>query len=83
MRDGPSRISLRFIRATIYLNFQSRHQRLSARSRARASSLMLRCARDTQKITIALYAWLAASLPNAACAAAKRAIGTRNGEQDT
>jgi hypothetical protein len=29
------------------------------------------------------YAWLAASLPSAACAAAKRAIGTRNGEHDT
>jgi hypothetical protein len=29
------------------------------------------------------YAWLAASLPSAAWAAAKRAIGTRNGEQET
>ena len=29
------------------------------------------------------YAWLAAALPKAACAAARRAIGTRNGEQDT
>jgi hypothetical protein len=29
------------------------------------------------------YAWLAASLPSAACAAAKRAMGTRNGEHDT
>ena len=28
-------------------------------------------------------AWLAAVLPNAACAAASRAIGTRNGEHDT
>ena len=31
----------------------------------------------------ASYAWLAASLPSAACAAASRAIGTRNGEHDT
>ena len=30
-----------------------------------------------------LYAWLAADLPSAACAAARRAIGTRKGEQDT
>ena len=29
------------------------------------------------------YAWLAAVLPSAACAAASRAIGTRNGEHDT
>ncbi len=29
------------------------------------------------------YAWLAALLPSAACAAASRAIGTRNGEHDT
>ena len=29
------------------------------------------------------YAWLAAVFPSAACAAASRAIGTRNGEQDT
>ena len=29
------------------------------------------------------YAWLAAVLPRAACAAASRAIGTRNGEHDT
>ena len=29
------------------------------------------------------YAWLAASLPSAACAAASRAIGARNGEHDT
>ena len=29
------------------------------------------------------YAVLAADLPSAACAAARRAIGTRNGEQDT
>ena len=32
---------------------------------------------------LAVYAWLAASLPSAACAAASRAIGARNGEQDT
>ena len=29
------------------------------------------------------YAWLAADLPSAACAAARRAIGTRYGEHDT
>lgn len=29
------------------------------------------------------HAWLAISLPSAACAAASRAIGARNGEQDT
>lgn len=29
------------------------------------------------------YAWLAACLPSAACAAARRAIGTRYGEHDT
>jgi len=29
------------------------------------------------------YAWLAAVLPKAACAAASRAIGTRKGEQET
>ena len=29
------------------------------------------------------YAWLAAVLPSAACAAARRAIGTRYGEHDT
>ncbi len=29
------------------------------------------------------YAWLEISLPSAACAAARRAIGTRYGEQDT
>ena len=34
---------------------------------------------DTREI----YAWLAAVLPSAACAAARRAIGTRKGEQDT
>ena len=28
-------------------------------------------------------AWLAGSLPSAACAAANRAIGTRNGEHET
>jgi hypothetical protein len=36
-----------------------------------------RCARDTRQ------AVLATSLPSAACAAASRAIGMRNGEQDT
>ena len=29
------------------------------------------------------HAWPAAALPSAACAAASRAIGTRNGEQET
>jgi hypothetical protein len=29
------------------------------------------------------HAWLATALPSAAWAAAKRAIGTRNGEQET
>ncbi len=29
------------------------------------------------------YAWLAAFTPRAACAAAKRAMGTRKGEQET
>ena len=29
------------------------------------------------------YAWLAAFLPSAACAAASRAMGTRYGEHDT
>jgi hypothetical protein len=29
------------------------------------------------------YAWLAADFPSAACAAARRAIGTRKGEHDT
>ena len=29
------------------------------------------------------YAWLATVLPSAACAAARRAIGTRYGEHDT
>ena len=33
--------------------------------------------------TFADYAWLAASWPSAAWAAASRAIGTRNGEQET
>jgi hypothetical protein len=30
-----------------------------------------------------IQAWLAAPLPSAACAAASRAIGTRNGEHET
>ena len=34
-------------------------------------------------IASATHAWLATALPSAACAAARRAIGTRYGEQDT
>ena len=38
---------------------------------------------QTSGSTAHTSAWLATSLPSAACAAASRAIGTRNGEQDT
>jgi hypothetical protein len=38
---------------------------------------------DALSATAPAYAVLAAPLPNAACAAASRAIGTRNGEHET
>ena len=39
--------------------------------------------REDDKYPIDAHAWLAAVLPSAACAAASRAIGTRNGEHET
>jgi hypothetical protein len=38
--------------------------------------------RDTRRRNL-LYAVLVAALPSAACAAASRAMGTRNGEHET
>ena len=38
---------------------------------------------ELRAVTVENYAWLAAVLPSAACAAARRAIGTRYGEHDT
>ena len=47
------------------------------------SQLLPRNITDHNLCVPQIYAWLAAVLPSAACAAARRAIGTRKGEQDT
>ncbi len=51
---------------------------LEVRLRSMDSGFALRAPRNDRS-----YAWLAAVLPKAACAAASRAIGTRKGEQET
>ncbi|QAU48513.1 hypothetical protein EAS56_30815 [Bradyrhizobium guangzhouense] len=50
-----------------------------------ASNEKRRCKPRLFRITYiaSSYAWLAIALPSAACAAARRAIGTRYGEHDT
>jgi hypothetical protein len=53
------------------------HQNKNARSMLRAFFVLF------TKRAMRRYAWLAISLPSAACAAASRAIGTRYGEQET
>ena len=56
-------------------------------SRSKTSSPRWRCSHSPSdvggSVGIGLTPELAAALPNAACAAASRAIGTRNGEHDT
>ena len=42
-----------------------------------------RCAASQDVPRYGIQAWLAGSLPSAAWAAARRAIGTRNGEHET
>ena len=59
---------------------------LEEHSRARncaGSAPAWRKAERNQASACTFHAWLATSLPSAACAAASRAIGVRNGEQDT
>jgi hypothetical protein len=49
----------------------------------KGKALPLREIAKTSPAMTTPYAWLAAVLPSAACAAASRAIGTRKGEHET
>ena len=58
----------------------------STRGKISRSALVMASYSTGRAIGIAItgcYAWLAGALPSAACAAARRAMGTRNGEHET